>query len=78
MITTITTTSIIGAAASAGSLGLIAIVTLLLLLIQKEIAGGLAGERARRLSKALNVGIVPLVIVFVITVGLRIISTFRP
>lgn len=77
MITTVTTTTTTVTAVAAASLALIAILTMLALLIQKEIIGGLNGERARRLSRALNVAIVPLVIVFVVTVGFKIADVLR-
>ena len=77
MITTVTTTTTTVTTVAAASLALIAILTMLALLIQKEIIGGLNGERARRLSRALNVAIVPLVIVFVVTVGFKIADVLR-
>ncbi|KPV52635.1 hypothetical protein SE17_14285 [Kouleothrix aurantiaca] len=77
MITTVTTTTTTVTTVAAASLALIAILTMLALLIQKEIIGGLSGERARRLSRALNVAIVPLVIVFVVTVGFKIADVLR-
>jgi hypothetical protein len=75
MVTTITTTTTTAVtAATSASLVLIAIVTLLLLLINKQIASGLPGTRARRLSKALNVAIVPLSVVFVTSAVLKLID----
>lgn len=78
MITTVTTTTTTTVTTvAAASLALIAILTLLALLIQKEIIGGLAGERARRLSRALNVAIVPLLVVFITTVVFKVAEVLR-
>jgi uncharacterized membrane protein len=78
MITTITTTttttlSTIGVA----SLALAAIVTLLVLLVKKELLQASRHEGALRLSRVLNVAIVPLLIVFVITVVMKVIAALQ-
>lgn len=73
MITTVTTTTTTTVTSmSAGSLALIAICTVLLLLLNKEML--LASNRpwARRVSQALNVAIVPLLIVFVATIIVQV------
>jgi hypothetical protein len=57
---------------SAAGPALIALLLLIGLLIQKEIAGGLATVRARRLNRALNIAVVPLLIVCAGIVLLRI------
>ena len=73
MITTVTTTTTaILNTATATSLALIAILSLITLLIQKEMISGLNGERAKRLSRTLNVAIVPLAMVFMATVAFKI------
>lgn len=78
MITTVTTTTTtVITTAAAASFALIAILTLILLLIQKEIISGIAGERARRLSRALNIAIVPLLLVFVVTVAFKVADILR-
>ncbi|HNP73918.1 MAG TPA: hypothetical protein PKK15_22570 [Kouleothrix sp.] len=78
MITTVTTTTTtVMTTAAAASLALIAILTLILLLIQKEIISGLSGSRAQRLSRALNIAIVPLILVFVATVALKVVDVLR-
>jgi hypothetical protein len=78
MITTVTTTTTTTVTTvAAASLALIAILTLLALLIQKEIIGGLTGERARRLSRALNIAIVPLLVVFITTVVFKAAEVLR-
>ena len=78
MITTVTTTTTsVLTTAAAASLALIAILTLILLLIQKEIFGGRNERRAQRLSRTLNVAIVPLVIIFVLTVAFKVADVLR-
>ena len=78
MITTVTTTTTtIAMTASTASLSLIAILTLIGLLIQKEICSGLESPRARNLSQALNVAIVPLVVVFITMVVFKVIDTLH-
>ncbi len=69
-VTTTTTTSLIGAT----SLALVAIGTLLVLLVKKELISSSQGEWAVRLEQVINVAIVPLLMVFGITVVARILS----
>ena len=78
MITTVTTTTTttvttIGVA----SLALIAIVTMLVLLVNKEILMVSQKPWARRLNRALNVAIVPLMVVFVTTVVMKVAAVLR-
>lgn len=78
MVTSVTTTTTtIALTTTTASLALIAILTLIVLLIHKEIFSGLAGDRARQLSQALNVAIVPLSIIFLATFILKIIDTLN-
>jgi hypothetical protein len=74
MITTVTTTTTIAIlnTAVAASLALTAILALIGLLVQKELISGLLGERAKRLSRVLNIAIVPLGIIFLITIAVKI------
>jgi hypothetical protein len=72
VITTVTTTTTTVTVTMAGSLALIAILTLLALLVKKEIIGGIGGERAKQWSRALNVAIVPLAVVFLAGVAVKI------
>lgn len=69
-------TTTISTSAHAYLLGLVAIMTLIVLLIAREIAWGLGPERQIRWAKALNVGIVPLVITFVVILFLRLSPAF--
>lgn len=71
MITTVTTTTT-SALLSTASFGLVAIGTLLILLVKKEIAMASEQEWATRVSQAVNVAIVPLLMVFGMTVFTRI------
>jgi hypothetical protein len=78
MITTVTTTTTVAlTTAAAASLSLIVILTLIALLIQKELIGGLESKRARQLSRALNIAIVPLIVVFVATVVIKVVDVLR-
>ncbi len=72
MITSVTTvvTAALSTAATASLVG-IAIVALVALLIQKEVISGLTGPRAKQLGQALNIALVPLVIVFIFSVVLK-------
>jgi len=73
MITTVTTTTTT-ALMSTASLGLVAIGTLLILLIKKEIALASEQEWSGRVSQAVNVAIVPLLLVFGMTVITRVVG----
>lgn len=59
---------------STTSLALVAICTVLLLLGKKESLLGSQDEADRRLSRALNIAIVPLMIVFCATVLVQVFS----
>jgi hypothetical protein len=74
MISTVTTSTvtILANISLAGTLGLIGIIFLLGLLIQKEISTTVTGKKMERWSRALNVAIPPLLIVFVSIVIVRI------
>ncbi|MGD2027627.1 MAG: hypothetical protein PVI99_07410 [Anaerolineales bacterium] len=74
MISTITTSTIstITTAGLAGSFAFIGVVVLLALLIQKEVASGSASPRLKRLSKVLNISIVPMLIAFILIVIFRV------
>jgi cytochrome c biogenesis protein CcdA len=74
MISTVTTSTVTTLAnvSLAGTLGLIAIVFLLLLLVQKEISTTGESKKMERWSRALNVAIPSLLIVFVSIVFVRI------
>ncbi|MCP4536810.1 MAG: hypothetical protein GY832_06660 [Chloroflexi bacterium] len=79
MVSTVTTSTVVTVTtvAIAGSLALIGICTLLALLIQKELTTATEGRFARALSRALNIGIVPLLITFVLIVAMKVIEALR-
>jgi hypothetical protein len=56
---------------------LIGILVLLVRLVQKELSSAAAGTRFEALSKALNIGIVPLMIAFVMVVVARVAEVLR-
>ncbi len=73
MITTVTTTttaSLLGAS----SLALVAIGTLLVLLVKKEIISSSQSEWSARLEQVINVAIIPLLMIFGMTVVVRILT----
>jgi hypothetical protein len=51
--------------------------TLLALLIQKELVTSASGRFARTLRRALNIGIVPLLIAFVLIVAVRVAEALK-
>lgn len=71
MISTVTT-STITTVAIAGSLAVIGILILLALLIQKEVVTSESGSRFSKLGQALNIGIIPLLIAFVLIVIVKV------
>ena len=79
MISTVmtSTVTILTTAAIAGSLALIGILVLISLLIQKELATAAASSRLVKLSRALNIGIVPLLIAFILIVVYRVADVLK-
>lgn len=78
MITTVTTTTTTTVTTiGVTSLALIAIVTMLILLVNKEMF--LAANRpwALRFNKALNVAIIPLLVVFITTVVIKVAAVLQ-
>ncbi len=74
---TVSTVSTVTTVALAGSVALIGIVLLLMLLVQKELAGSSDNLRYKTLSKALNIGIIPLIIAFVMIVAYKVIDVLK-
>lgn len=78
MITTVTTaTTTAVSTVGAASLSLVAICTVLLLLLNKEMILISKRDWAVRLSKTLNIAIVPLLIVFVATIVMQVWGVLR-
>ena len=79
MISTVTTSTVstVTTAALAGTLALIGILVLLSLLIQKELIPSASGERLQKLNRALNIGIVPLLIAFIAIVITKVAAALQ-
>ncbi len=80
MVTTTTATAAATATATTTAdpvtvtLGVIAVVLLVTLLVAKEVASASDSPRAQRLSRALNVGTVPLLFSFAATTVAKVVS----
>jgi hypothetical protein len=79
MISTVTTSTVstVTSAALAGSVALIAILFLLGLLIQKEVISVSEESRLKKLSRSLNIAIIPLLIAFIVIVVTRVSAVLR-
>jgi hypothetical protein len=79
MVSTVTTSTVttVTTVAIAGSVALIGICTLLALLVQKELATATESRFARALSRALNIGIVPLLVSFVLVVAVKVAEALK-
>jgi hypothetical protein len=79
MISTVTTSTvtILTVAGIAGSLALIGILVLISLLVQKEMATAAPSTRLQRLSRALNIGILPLLIAFGLIVIFKVLEVLK-
>ncbi len=77
MITTIVTTStvaVVNLYAVGGTLALIGIIALATLLVTKDMTINIAGKLSRRVSRAVNIGLFPLVVLFIAIVVAKIIQ----
>lgn len=79
MISTVTTSTVstVTTAAIAGSVALIGIFVFFALLLQKEVTTTATGSRMKRLGQALNVGIIPLSIAFILIVVTTVVGILR-
>lgn len=79
MISTVTTTTVstVTTVALATSIALVSIVALLALLIQKEWLTAATGPRAKALGRVLNTAIIPLLIVFAVTLVVKVAEVWR-
>jgi len=79
MISTVTTTTVstVTTVALAGSFALVSVLVLIALLVQKELTVTATNSRALKLSKALTIGIVPLLIAFVLIVISKVAEVLR-
>ena len=73
MITTVTTTTVT-TLGQAASLALAGTIMLLILLANKQIVAASVSDKVRRVSKALNIAIVPLLLVFAITATVKLLT----
>jgi hypothetical protein len=79
MISTVTTSTVstITTTAIAGSVALVGIFVFFALLFQKEVTTTATSIRMKRLGRALNVGIIPLLIAFVLIVVTTVVGILR-
>ena len=79
VVSTVTTTTIstVTTLSLAGSFALAAIITLLVLLIQKEVTTASRQRVARAFGRVLNIGIIPLLVVFVFIVAVKVVEALR-
>lgn len=76
MISTVTTSTVttVSLTAFGTSLAVVGVIFLLNLLVQKELVSCKNSKRAQLLGKALNIGIIPLLLAFVMLVVYRVIE----
>ena len=74
---TISTVSTMTTASMVGSIALIVSLVLLILLVQKELAISFSTSRTQRLSRALNVAIIPLLIAFLMIAIVKVAEVLR-
>ena len=81
MISTITTATIFtlttASMAMVGSFPLIGILVLFVLLLQKELAGSSSSDLMRRLSRAVNVAVFPLLMAFLMIAIFKVADVLR-
>ena len=79
MISTVTTSTVstMTTAVMAGSAALIGVLVLLVLLIQKEITTSSHREEFKKLRKVMNIGMIPLSIVFWLAAAVRFIDVLQ-
>ena len=76
MISTVTT-STVSTVTLAGSFAVIGILVLLAFLVQKELMATGTGKNAKSLKMFLNIGIFPLILVFVAVVISKVLDTLK-
>jgi cytochrome bd-type quinol oxidase subunit 2 len=79
LISTVTTSTVttVTTAALAGSVALVGILILFGLLVQKEVTTASSENRLRKLGKALNIAIIPLLIAFLLMVIFRVAEVLK-
>jgi hypothetical protein len=76
MISTVTT-STVSTVTLAGSFAIIGILVLIALLIQKELTSTGTSKNVKSLRRFLNIGILPLILVFVAVVATKVVEILR-
>jgi Na+-driven multidrug efflux pump len=71
------TTSTVSTVTLAGSFAVIGILVLIVLLLQKELTSTATSEIAKTLSKYLNIGILPLILVFIAVVISKVVENLK-
>ena len=69
---TVTTVTTIAGVGLAASLGVFGVILLIAFLTSKELLTASSGARQKFLSRSLNISIIPLLISFVVIVGLKV------
>lgn len=79
MITFVTTTTVstVTTISIAGALTLVAVLTLLAMLVQKELITGSRKRMVLVLGRILNIGIIPLLVVFVFIVAVKVVEALQ-
>jgi hypothetical protein len=79
MISTVTSTtiSVVTDLSLSGSAALISSLILLTMLIEKELASGFNARFARVLNRALDIAIIPLLMVFVLNITVRFVNILK-
>ena len=79
MISTVTTSTItiLTTSAIAGSLALVGVLVLIALLVQKEVISASTDSRFHKLSRIVNIGILPFLIAFVLIVVFKVIEALN-
>ena len=73
-VTSVTVSTVTSTAGIAAGLGLIAVLVLVSFLVAKELSSAGDNPKLRRLSRSLNVAIVPLLMVFTSIVAVRVVE----
>jgi len=76
MISTVTT-STVSTVTLAGSFAIIGILVLIVFLIQKELTSTVTGEKAKVYARYLNIGILPLILVFIAVVISKVMENLK-
>jgi hypothetical protein len=76
-IVTTTTVTTVTVYTLAGSLAIIGILALVAMLVSKDVSTTVASERARRVNKALNIAVFPLLVVFIFAVAAKVLEVLK-